>query len=135
MHHIRGVDAVPVVYALCRGYLVVPIDRIKDKRTLTLQRVRNITSDRRCVLLIEGWEEDWARLWWVRVHGMASLLDSTMMAHAIDALAERYPQYRTEGAVVAALGLQPARLSGWAAPGASEIPSARPPVAVPKLLL
>ena len=101
----------------------MPIDRIKNKRTLTLQRVRNILNDRRCVLLIEGWEEDWTRLWWVRVHGVASLLDSTMMAHAIDGLAERYPEYRTEGAVVAVLGLQPTRLSGWAALSASELPS------------
>lgn len=115
VHQVRGVDAVPVVYAVHHGCVVLPIDRIKAKRTLTLQRVRNITRDSRCLLLIEGWEEDWTRLWWVQVHGRAAILDSVTTERALKVLIERYPQYGREGAVVAALGLWPQRLSGWAA--------------------
>ena len=68
MHAERGVDAVPVAYAVDDdGYVGVPIDRVKPKASLRLQRERNLEADPRATLLVEHWDRsDWSRLWWVR---------------------------------------------------------------------
>src|SRR5262245_43382513 len=68
VHAERGVDAVPVVYAVDDGFVGVPIDRVKPKTSSRLQRERNLEADPRATLLIDHWDrDDWSRLWWVRV--------------------------------------------------------------------
>ena len=68
VHAVRGVDAVPVVYAVDPdGYVGVPVDRVKPKASTRLQRARNLEADPRATLLVEHWDaDDWSRLWWVR---------------------------------------------------------------------
>ena len=68
MHAERGVDAVPVVYAVDDdGYVGVPVDRVKPKASSRLQRERNLEADPRGTLLVEHWDrDDWSQLWWVR---------------------------------------------------------------------
>ena len=68
VHAERGVDAVPVAYAMDDdGYVGVPVDRVKPKASLRLQRERNLEADPRATLLIEHWDrDDWSTLWWVR---------------------------------------------------------------------
>jgi PPOX class probable F420-dependent enzyme len=116
-HDDRGVDAVPVVFVLVGGSVVVPIDTVKPKRHTRLQRIANIEADPRCVLLVDQYDDDdWDRLWWVRLHAMAAVIDPT--EEHIGALAARYSQYGTPGMVVGAILLSPASISGWsAAPG------------------
>jgi PPOX class probable F420-dependent enzyme len=116
VHPTRGVDAVPVVYAVDEdGYVGVPIDRVKPKATTTLQRERNLEADPRATLLVEHWErDDWSRLWWVRAelrrHGEAHDRASALAAR----LAERYPQYRDQP-FERVLVLRIAGVTGWAA--------------------
>src|SRR5918994_4703326 len=68
VHAERGVDAVPVAFAVdADGYVGVPVDRVKPKASSRLQRERNLEADPRGTLLVEHWDrDDWARLWWVR---------------------------------------------------------------------
>jgi hypothetical protein len=68
VHAERGVDAVPVAYAVDDdGYVGVPVDLVKPKASLRLQRERNLAADPRATLLVEHWDRgDWSRLWWVR---------------------------------------------------------------------
>ncbi len=67
LHSRRGVDAVPVAYAVEDGHLAVPVDRVKAKSSLRLQRERNLEADPRATVLVENWDAaDWSRLWWVR---------------------------------------------------------------------
>ncbi|MEN3274096.1 MAG: hypothetical protein V7636_2857, partial [Actinomycetota bacterium] len=76
VHAERGVDAVPVVFAaIDDGQLAIPIDTVKAKSTTRLQRVANIEQDPRCVLLADHYDDDWSRLWWVRVHAYAMVTD------------------------------------------------------------
>jgi PPOX class probable F420-dependent enzyme len=96
-HPVRGVDAVPVVYAVdADGHLGVPIDRVKPKSTTALQRVRNLDADPRATLLIDHWDAaDWSRLWWVRVAlQWLGVADADREARLATLLAERYSQYR-----------------------------------------
>jgi PPOX class probable F420-dependent enzyme len=113
LHPGRGVDAVPVVFAVVDGLIVVPVDAVKPKRHLNLGRLANIAGDPRCVLLVDHFEEDWSRLWWVCVHAQAE--SARDLGPWLPALADRYPLYRGPGTVVGALVLRPTGVSGWAA--------------------
>jgi len=113
VHGRRGVDAVPVVFAVRRGQIVLPIDTIKAKRGTRPQRLVNLAADPRCVLLADCYEADWTRLWWVRVH--ATGVESDLDPEDVTLFAERYPQYRAPGAVTRLIVLTPTEIRGWAA--------------------
>ena len=63
----------------------------KPKRTHRLQRLRNIEANPRVEVVIDEYDEDWSRLWWVRLRGSARIVDDP---HAVELLSEKYPQYR-----------------------------------------
>ncbi len=118
LHAERGIDAVPVVYVKdADGYVGVPVDRVKPKSSLRLQRERNLESDDRATLLIEHWDrDDWSQLWWVRVElrwhsNYARDREATLAAE----LARRHPQYRVDQPFVRVLVLRIVSVSGWAA--------------------
>lgn len=117
VHAGRGVDAVPVVYAVDGdSYVGVPVDLVKPKSSLRLQRERNLEADPRATLLVDQWDgDDWSRLWWVRAElrwqgsGAAALEESLA-----NGLAQRYPQYR-DRPFARILVLRIVAVSGWAA--------------------
>ena len=84
---------VPVVFAREGTNLVTAVDG-KPKKGTTLARIENILHDPRMTLLVHNYEEDWSRLWWVRVDGQASVVqDGQVFQAALAALRKRYPQY------------------------------------------
>ena len=105
----RGVDATPVVFAVDEKRLVLPIDTVKSKSTTRLQRLVNLAHDPRCVLLVDHYDDDWSRLWWVRVHATAEVVEGRH-----DALL-RFEQYQAEGAVEDSILLTPTEITGWQA--------------------
>jgi PPOX class probable F420-dependent enzyme len=109
VHPERGVDAVPVVFALDGDRVVLPVDTVKAKTTTRLQRLENVARDPRCVLLVDHYDDDWSQLWWVRVHGTARVVDGRAGALT------RFPAYREEGAVTATIVLTPSAVTGWRA--------------------
>ena len=114
VHEVRGADAVPVVFGLLAGpRVVVPVDAVKPKRRTRLQRVINVERDPRCVLLVDHYDDDWGRLWWVRVH--ATAVESPVTTDALEVLRARYPRYGEPGALVTVLVLVPTAVTGWAA--------------------
>lgn len=113
IHPRRGVDAVPVVFVVVDGQVVVPIDTVKAKAGRRLQRLANVGADPRAVLLVDRYDDDWSRLWWVRIHGEAVEVDASP-AH-LSALAAAFPAYREDGAVTGALVLTPTETTGWSA--------------------
>lgn len=107
--------AVPVCFVIVGDHLVVPVDTVKPKSTISLRRSTNIAETGRAALLVERWDpDDWSQLWWVRADLVATELDNDARAQAADLLRARYRQYH--GATFAALlTLQIDRLSGWGA--------------------
>jgi PPOX class probable F420-dependent enzyme len=88
--------AVPICYALLDGLLYTPIDE-KPKRgdPSSLRRLRNIAANPHVCLVVDHYEEDWSRLAWLQVRGVASLVeDAEERQQAIAALRGRYAQYR-----------------------------------------
>jgi PPOX class probable F420-dependent enzyme len=100
---------VPVAFALHAGAIVTAVDA-KPKSTTALKRLENVRATGRASLLVDHYEEDWARLWWIRVDGPAAVVDDEA---AIDALAAKYEQYlaaRPPGPVIA---VEPERWRSW----------------------
>jgi PPOX class probable F420-dependent enzyme len=89
---------------------------------MRLARVRDIRRDPRVSLLVDRWDEDWGRLAWVRIEGVARLLlpwappDAAAHASAVTALRGRYPQYHEHRLeTLPIIRIVPGRVSGWSA--------------------
>src|SRR6266705_979230 len=115
---------VPICFAVDGDTIYFAVDA-KPKRTADLKRLRNIAANPSVSVLVDHYEDDWARLWWVRVDGTARLLaEGAQAVRATDLLAARYPQYRRArpGGPVVAISID--RISGWS----PEAPSYRNPL-------
>jgi PPOX class probable F420-dependent enzyme len=109
----RTPHLVPITFALDEGALVTAVDA-KPKRTTDLQRLRNIRVQPAVSVLLDGYADDWARLWWIRIDGEAQVLeDSPVQRRAIDALAAKYGQYRDRPPDGPVIVVRPARLTVW----------------------
>ena len=104
---------VPVCFALHEGRIVTAVDA-KPKASRALARLANVRATGRASLLVDHYEEDWTRLWWVRVDGAAEVLESD---RAVDALAAKYPQYRAERPAGPLIAIAPERWRSWVASG------------------
>jgi PPOX class probable F420-dependent enzyme len=110
VHPERGVDAVPAVFSVLDDRrLAIPIDTVKPKSTTRLRRLANIDRDPRCVLLVDHYDDDWSRLWWVRVHASAFVTDEVPVE------LRRFPAYAAPDAIVAAIVLTATEVTGWRA--------------------
>lgn len=123
LHGTRGVDMTPIVYATDGALLGSPVDLVKLKSSLRLQRERNLEGDARATLLVEHWDrDDWSRLWWVRAElrwvgeGGAGRGDALA-----DRLAASFVQYR-EKPFATVLVFEIVRATGWSASGSPEEP-------------
>ena len=90
-------DLVPCCFAVAEdGRLFSAVDG-KPKSTRHLQRLANMRARPDVTLLVDYYDEDWDRLWWVRIRGVARVLPDgdPAAALALGLLAAKYPQYRT----------------------------------------
>jgi PPOX class probable F420-dependent enzyme len=94
---------VPITFALDVEVLLTAVDH-KPKTTTALQRLENIASNPAVSVLVDHYEDDWSRLWWVRLDGSAEILTGGRdRERAIQLLAGKYPAYRSihpEGPVI-----------------------------------
>lgn len=108
---------VPVVFALDGDHLWTAVDH-KPKSTRDLKRLRNIADQPKVSVLVDHYDEDWSRLWWVRLDGWARVLDAGQ-DRAIELLRAKYPQYRERSPGGPVIGIAIDTWRGWAAgPGA-----------------
>ena len=106
---------VPICFVLTAGEMFFAVDH-KPKTTTDLKRLRNIAMNPDVAVLADHYEEDWERIWWVRIDGRARVLDAGDAAErAIDALSARYPQYRGARPAGPVVSIHIDRLSGWSA--------------------
>ena len=66
---------VPIVFAYRDGGLYTAVDR-KPKSTYRLKRLRNIEAHPHVSVLLDHYDDDWTRLWWIRIDGTAQVVDS-----------------------------------------------------------
>jgi PPOX class probable F420-dependent enzyme len=104
---------VPIVFAVDGECIYSAVDQ-KPKRTTALRRLANVRANPAVSLLVDHYEDDWSRLWWVRADGRGRVLggDDREARRAVDLLSRRYPQQRAAGAVLA---VDVERWHGWSA--------------------
>jgi PPOX class probable F420-dependent enzyme len=118
--HLATADAqgaphvVPVCFALDEAVLYITIDQ-KPKRGASLKRLRNIAENPTVALVVDRYDEDWTRLGWVMLRGVAEILTEGPEHDAAQALLRaRYPQLaamRIEALPVIALRI--AQATSW----------------------
>ncbi|MGZ8513895.1 MAG: TIGR03668 family PPOX class F420-dependent oxidoreductase [Candidatus Limnocylindrales bacterium] len=116
---------VPICFTIDPALPVLhsPLDEkpkdVADVRDLA--RVRDLHRDPRVSVLVDTWDEDWSRLWWLRCDGTASLLEPTgtgaaELRAAVAALRAKYAQYETHDlAARPMIRIELERATGWAA--------------------
>jgi len=113
----RGPHAVPICFAFDGSVFYSAIDR-KPKRVAPgrLARLKNIRETPQVALLVDQYDEDWTRLWYVLVRGEAELVSaSAERQRAIERLRAKYPQYDADLLADDApvLRITPVRITAW----------------------
>jgi PPOX class probable F420-dependent enzyme len=108
---------VPIVFALDGDTLYSAVDR-KPKRSQTLRRIENARVRPDVTILIDHYDEDWTRLWWIRLRGRARVLDDgEERVRALALLREKYPQYRDDPPDGPVLAVEITEVRDWSASG------------------
>lgn len=106
---------VPVTFVVLGERILTRVDH-KPKRTDDLQRLRNLRSDPRCTLLVDHYEDDWSRLWWVRADGRATITERPADDDAgVVALVARYEPYQRRPPTGPLVTVEVTRWVGWRA--------------------
>ena len=95
---------IPVCFASDGQYIYSVLDGKPKRAALTrLRRVRNLLANPQVALLVDHYEADWSRLWYLLITGAAELLgedgededkEGKEREEAIGLLRQKYPQYR-----------------------------------------
>jgi len=119
--HLATADAratphlVPVCFVISEGALYITIDQKPKGDVRALRRLKNIVENPVAAFIADRWDEDWTRLGWVMLRGLAEILtDGVEHDRAQALLRSRYPQYRgmaLDGLPVIAIRIE--RATSW----------------------
>ena len=107
---------VPFCFVCDGGQIYSVLDaKPKNADLRRLRRVRNILDNARVSLVIDHYETDWSKLWFLLVQGTAELLEpGAEHASALLKLRAKYPQYRQMDLEDnPMIRITPERVTGW----------------------
>jgi PPOX class probable F420-dependent enzyme len=106
---------VPVVFAVDGDTLYSAVDN-KPKRSKRLRRIGNARARPDVTILVDQYDDDWSRLWWIRLRGRARVLDEGKERdRALDLLRAKYAQYRDDPPDGPVLAVDITEVSEWEA--------------------
>ncbi len=106
---------VPFCFA-AEGETIYSAVDAKPKHSKRLKRLANIREHRVASVLVDHYDEDWSRLWWVRLDGHAEVLEGGReRERAIALLAQKYEQYRARPPDGPVIAVRVERRRAWAA--------------------
>jgi PPOX class probable F420-dependent enzyme len=117
----QRVDLVPITYAVDDGRIVTAIDH-KPKSTARLKRLDNIRGNPEVSLLLDEYDDaDWSQLWWVRLRGVAHIVEQgELYERSIKALVAKYPQYQTVTPTGPVIVIEVIRWQWWSGEGIAD---------------
>ena len=115
---------VPVVFVFDndRGFYFIPIDeKTKRSRPENLKRVRNIKENPNVALLIDEYNENWTKLYFIMIQGKASIIGGKkleqdkmpLLEKAHKLLRNKYPQYQNIGIGKYIIMIIPQKVIAW----------------------
>lgn len=123
------IEQVPITFAFDGGgRLVTAVDH-KPKATTRLKRLDNVAANPEVSVVVDHYDDgDWSSLWWVRIRGLARVVEADgpaapgaadpdvgLHAAAVDALVTKYGQYRDRPPAGPAIVVEPVRWQWWSA--------------------
>lgn len=116
---------VPVVFVYDndRDFYFIPIDeKTKRSRPENLKRVRNIKENPNVALLMDEYNEDWTKLYFIMIQGKASIIggkkkldqnEMSLFTKAHKLLRNKYPQYQKIGVGEYVIMIRPQKVVAW----------------------
>lgn len=109
---------IPVCFVYEGRFIYTPIDKKPKKVSFSdLKRVKNISHNPNVSMVIDGYFEDWSRLYYIVINGTATILNQGReYESSLRALCEKYGQYRKMGLEKAGLPvirISPERITSW----------------------
>ena len=111
---------VPVVFIYDGNNFYIPIDKkAKRSKPENLKRVKNIQTNPNVALLIDEYNEDWKKIWFIMIQGNASLINNIeskqnrLVQRVHRLLYEKYPQYQTTGVGKFCIMIRPQKVINW----------------------
>lgn len=113
---------VPIVFCRLADALYSPIDG-KPKASRELKRLRNVRANPQVAVLLDHYDDDWQRLWWLRLDARAEVshLQDPRAVEVGSALRRKYAQYDSvplfQAGSATCLRIAWQRVTGWAPGG------------------
>ena len=115
---------IPVVFVLDNDHncYFIPIDdKTKQGRPENLKRVKNIQENPNVALLIDEYNEDWTKLYFIMIRGKGSILggkkleqnEMSLLKKAHGLLYDKYNQYQTTGIGKYVIMVIPQKVTTW----------------------
>jgi len=113
---------IPVVFVFDNGYYFIPIDeKSKRQKPDRLKRVMNIQQNPNVTILIDEYNEDWRKLYFVMIQGMASIIgdkkleqrELLLLERAHRLLSDKYLQYQKIGIGEYIIMIIPQKVITW----------------------
>ncbi|HJY15031.1 MAG TPA: TIGR03668 family PPOX class F420-dependent oxidoreductase [Nitrososphaeraceae archaeon] len=117
---------VPVVFAFDGKDYYISIDKkAKHSKPEILKRIKNIQANPNVALLIDEYDEDWTKLYFVMIQGRASLISNKkerqeqnelpllLLEKAHKLLYEKYPQYQKISIGQYVIMIHPQKVITW----------------------
>jgi len=108
----------PVTFAVAGGFVWSAIDE-KPKRRAEPARVGYLRRRPEASLLVDEYDDDWARLGWVQMSGRVEVVPAATAVEAMEALASKYSQYAAGAPPGPLLRFEVGRVVCWRAAGGS----------------
>ena len=107
--------ALPVTYAICQGAAWTVIDNKPKPAGRPPARVGWLRARPHAAITVDRYADDWSELRWVQLLGPMDVLDGPPVGPGMEALAARYPQYRSDPPPGPLLRLGVTRAVWWTA--------------------
>jgi len=107
---------VPVVFVFHENSFFIPLDeKTKTVNSRKLKRVKNIEKNSNVTLLIDKYQNDWKKLFFLMIHGKATVIDgnSKLMDKIHKLLISKYPQYKKIGIGNSCIMINPTKVTFW----------------------
>ncbi len=117
-----NIHQVPIVFARHKDIIWSPVDG-KPKSGGELARIRNLRKNPKVSLLLDCYEQDWSSLWWIRIEGIANIVEAVSetdahIAAAVRALRRKYVQYQEIPVLrqpATLIAIKPTKMTSWCA--------------------
>ena len=108
---------VPVVFVFHENSFFIPIDeKVKTVNARKLKRIKNIEKNPNVTLLIDKYQNDWKKLFFLMIHGKATVIDgknNKLMDKIHKLLISKYPQYKKIGVGNSCIMISPTKITFW----------------------